>query len=100
MLFEGRTLQGAYLKLAYFCSAPVAGFYTAVDTVRVEAAELVRFHGCEAIEIALDNSFAESISQIERRFWRDVAIRAERWRQYLASLDTATRYQEADRYLR
>jgi len=32
LLFKGRTLQGAYLKLAYFCSAPVAGFYTAVDS--------------------------------------------------------------------
>ena len=31
LLFEGRTLQGAHPKLAYFCSAPVAGFYAAVD---------------------------------------------------------------------
>jgi hypothetical protein len=32
LLFEGCTLQGAHPKLAYFCSAPVAGFYAAVDT--------------------------------------------------------------------
>ena len=31
LLFEGRTLQGAHPKLAYFCSAPVEGFYAAVD---------------------------------------------------------------------
>ena len=49
--------------------------------------------------MALDKSFDTGISQIERRFWRDVATRAERWRKHLASLDTATRYLEADRYL-
>ena len=32
LLFEGHTLQGAHPKLACFCSAPVAGFYAAVDT--------------------------------------------------------------------
>jgi hypothetical protein len=32
LLFERRTLQGAHPKLADFCSAPVAGFYAAVDT--------------------------------------------------------------------
>ena len=31
LLYEGHTLQGAPTKLAYFCSAPVAGFYAAVD---------------------------------------------------------------------
>ena len=70
------------------------------NAVRVEAAELVRMHGCEAIEMALDQSFPEGISPIEWRFWRDVAIRAERWRKHLASLDTATRYLEVDRYTR
>ena len=30
--FEGRTLQGALPKLAYICSALVAGFYAAVDS--------------------------------------------------------------------
>ena len=34
LLFEGRTPQGAPIKLADFCSAPVAGFYTAVDTFK------------------------------------------------------------------
>jgi hypothetical protein len=68
--------------------------------VRVESAELVRLHGCEAIEVALDQSFAKGISQVERRFWRDVAIRAEYWRKHLASLDNATRYLEVGRYLR
>lgn len=32
LLFEGRTLQGANPKLADFCSAPLAGYYAAVDT--------------------------------------------------------------------
>ena len=32
LLFGGRKLQGARAKLAYFCSAPVAEFYAAVDT--------------------------------------------------------------------
>jgi len=31
LLHEGRTLQGVHPKLADFCSAPVAGFYAAVD---------------------------------------------------------------------
>jgi hypothetical protein len=31
LLPEGLTLQGAHLKMASFCSAPVAGFYAAVD---------------------------------------------------------------------
>ena len=33
LLYEGHTLQGAPTKLAYFCSAPVAGFYAAVDSL-------------------------------------------------------------------
>ena len=33
LLPEGLTLQGAHLKMASFCSAPVAGFYAAVDTL-------------------------------------------------------------------
>lgn len=33
LLFEGHTLQGAHPKLACFCSAPVAGFYAAVDII-------------------------------------------------------------------
>ncbi len=32
LLFEGRTPQGAPTKLADFCSAPLAGFYTANGT--------------------------------------------------------------------
>ena len=32
LLYEGRTLQGARTKLADFCSAPMAGSYSAVDT--------------------------------------------------------------------
>src|SRR6056297_432613 len=31
LLYEGRTLQGARAKLAGFCSAPMAEFYSAVD---------------------------------------------------------------------
>ena len=42
LLFEGRTLQGAHPKLAYFCSAPVAGFYAAVDSaIKREDKELM-----------------------------------------------------------
>ena len=32
MLYEGHTLQGARTKMVYFCSAPMAGSYAAVDT--------------------------------------------------------------------
>lgn len=32
LLYEGRTLQGARPKLADFCSATMAEFYSAVDT--------------------------------------------------------------------
>ena len=32
LLFEGHTLQGAHPKLACFRSAPMAGFYAAVDS--------------------------------------------------------------------
>lgn len=35
LLYEGRTLQGARAKLADFCSAPMAEFYSAVDTQQV-----------------------------------------------------------------
>ena len=35
LLPEGLTLQGAHHKLAGFCSALVAGYYAAVDTVKV-----------------------------------------------------------------
>ena len=31
LLYEGRTLQGARPKLAHFCSATMAEFYSAVD---------------------------------------------------------------------
>jgi hypothetical protein len=33
LLYEGRTLQGARPKLADFCSATMAEFYSAVDTI-------------------------------------------------------------------
>ena len=33
LLYEGRTLQGARAQLADFCSASLAGFYSAVDTI-------------------------------------------------------------------
>ncbi len=37
LLIGGHTPQGALHKLADFCSAPVAGFYSAVDTNQTEA---------------------------------------------------------------
>ena len=33
LLYEGRTLQGARPKLADFCSATMAEFYSAVDSL-------------------------------------------------------------------
>lgn len=39
LLYEGRTLQGARPKLADFCSATMAEFYSAVDTTIVECAD-------------------------------------------------------------
>ena len=35
LLPESLTLQGAHPKLAYFCSALVAGYYAAVDTTAI-----------------------------------------------------------------
>ena len=34
LLYEGRTLQGARPKLADFCSATMAEFYSAVDSCK------------------------------------------------------------------
>ena len=33
LLYEGHSIQGARTKMAYFCSAPMEGFYAAVDTL-------------------------------------------------------------------
>jgi len=41
LLYEGRTLQGARPKLADFCSATMAEFYSAVDTEVLVKADLV-----------------------------------------------------------
>ncbi len=41
LLYEGRTLQGACPKLADFCSATMAEFYSAVDTEVLVKADLV-----------------------------------------------------------
>lgn len=35
LLYEGRTLQGARPKLADFCSATMAEFYSAVDSLEM-----------------------------------------------------------------
>ena len=48
LLFEGRTLQGAHPKLAYFCAATVAGFYTAVDS---QFEKLLMFQGITRIKM-------------------------------------------------
>ena len=68
--------------------------------VRIEAAELVRLHGLEAAEMALDRAFREGAPEDERRFWRDVARFASWWHEHLRSLDTATRYEALSRYSR
>lgn len=44
LLYEGRTLQGARPKLADFCSATMAEFYSAVDTLSVVARILAFNH--------------------------------------------------------
>ena len=36
LLYEGRTLQGARPKLADFCSATMAEFYSAVDKLKLK----------------------------------------------------------------
>ena len=41
LLYEGRTLQGARPKLADFCPATMAEFYSAVDTEVLVKADLV-----------------------------------------------------------
>ena len=40
LLFEGRTLQGAQTKLAFFCSAPLEGFYAAVDITSAQRKDI------------------------------------------------------------
>ena len=42
LLYEGRTLQGARPKLADFCSATMAEFYSAVDIIEVPRTESQR----------------------------------------------------------
>ena len=42
LLYEGRTLQGARAKLADFCYAPMAEFYSAVDRRPWRATALYR----------------------------------------------------------
>ena len=52
LLYEGRTLQGARPKLADFCSATMAEFYSAVDIALSIAAKarfkpnLAKARGC------------------------------------------------------
>ena len=41
LLNESRTLQGARAQMAYFCSATVAGFYSAVDTRAADELDLL-----------------------------------------------------------
>ena len=43
LLYEGRTLQGARPKLADFCSATMAEFYSAVDTHKFNAGRRDKF---------------------------------------------------------
>lgn len=40
LLYEGRTLQGARPKLADFCSATMAEFYSAVDRMYIDKSEI------------------------------------------------------------
>ena len=35
LLYEGHTIQDARTKMAYFCSAPMEGFYAAVDRCKL-----------------------------------------------------------------
>jgi hypothetical protein len=47
LLYEGRTLQGACPKLADFCSATMAEFYSAVDIFLTDAAFAAQFLNVE-----------------------------------------------------
>ena len=66
----------------------------------MEAADLVRLHGLEAPQIALDSAFREGAPEAERCYWLDVAWFASWWHGYLRSLDTATRFEALSRYSR
>ncbi|MEQ5872685.1 helix-turn-helix domain-containing protein [Sagittula sp. NFXS13] len=76
LLFEGITPQGARTKLAYFCSAPLAGFCAAVDIARAKA--LLR--GPDSlIEVALACGFA-SQSHFTRAFKAATDTTPTTWR--------------------
>src|SRR6056297_876450 len=59
LLYEGRTLQGARAKLAGFCSAPMAEFYSAVDSLA---------QNISALEASTAARYARTPGQKLRRF--------------------------------
>src|SRR6056297_194202 len=71
LLYEGRTLQGARAKLAGFCSAPMAEFYSAVDTreFRAQAVRVALTSGLPRKQVAAD--FGVGFSTLSRWIQQD-----------------------------
>ena len=73
LLYEGRTLQGARPKLADFCSATMAEFYSAVDNPGVaEMAHLLPRVGATAHLAAGTPPGATMVMSFEVDDWRGV----------------------------
>ena len=70
LLYEGRTLQGARPKLADFCSATMAEFYSAVD--RMSSASFykwrAKFGGMDASLISEMKDMAEENRRLKRMY--------------------------------
>ena len=83
LLYEGRTLQGARPKLADFCSATMAEFYSAVDSVGPDGGSLNRrkSRGCSK-EPRLDGREGPDPRSDATRTLQDVADQGlDRWDQ-------------------
>ncbi len=52
LLIGGHTPQGALHKLADFCSAPVAGFYSAVDNERHDMGRHITYRQIEDLIVS------------------------------------------------
>lgn len=63
LLYEGRTLQGARPKLADFCSATMAEFYSAVDTSTLWGTMTERFPPLRALLSAEAPNVATLVEQ-------------------------------------
>ena len=75
LLYEGRTLQGARPKLADFCSATMAEFYSAVDTdalTKITRMELVEKAGAQGTEflmwMMMRGALGDDVTEITRNY--------------------------------